>query len=81
MRNIIFYYSAILVPIPLLFWVAKTGDSMWFTILLFIYAFPYRTLIDGLRLVNKKLIRWNEIWKLSIPWKRRRYFKDLYFTR
>jgi len=80
MKNIFVYYSAILIPIPFLVWVAKSGDSMWFTILLFTYAIAYRPLIDGWRLVNKKLMKWNEIWKLWVPWKYREFFKDLYFS-
>jgi hypothetical protein len=80
MKNIFVYYSAILIPIPLLVWVAKSGDSMLFTILLFTYFIAYRTLIHGWRLVNKKLMKWNEIWKLWIPWKHREFFKNLYFS-
>lgn len=67
MKNIFVFYAAILIPLPLMFWVAKSGDSMWFTILLFTYI-PYRTITDGLRLVNMKRMRWNEYWKLWVPW-------------
>ena len=80
MENIFVYYSATLLPIPLMIWVAKSGNSLWFTILLFTYAIIYRTLIDGWRLVDKKLIKWNEIWKLVIPSTRYKFFKSLYFN-
>lgn len=80
MKNFIVYYSAILLPIPLMAWLAKSDDSMWFTILLFTYVFAYRTLIDGWRLVEKKLMKWNEIWKLLIPFTRYKFFKSLYLS-
>ena len=81
MKNIYVYYFTILLPIPFLVWLAKAGRPLWFTILLLIYAIPYRILIDGLRLVDKKLIKRNEIWKLIFPWKRREFIKELYFIK
>ncbi len=80
MKNIIIYYSAILLPIPFMVWLGQSGDRMWFAIFVLIYAIPYRTLIDGWRLVDKKLIKWNEVWKLWVPWKYRAFIKDLYFS-
>lgn len=80
MKNVFVYYSSILLPILLLIWISKSGSSMWFAILLLVYAIPYRTLIDGWRLVDKKRINWNEIWKLWVPWKYREFIKDLYFS-
>jgi len=80
MKNIFVYYLAILLPIPLLILISNTADSKWFVISLLIYAIPYRTLVDGLRLVNKKVLKWNEIWKLWVPWKFRELIKDLYFS-
>ena len=79
MKNIFVYYLAILLPIPLLIWISTTEASMWFAILLLVYVIPYRTLVDGLRLVNKKVLKWNEIWKLWVPWKFRVLINDLYF--
>jgi hypothetical protein len=81
MKNMVTYYLAILLPILLLNWMAKSVNSIWFAILLFIYALQYRTLIDGVRLVNKKVIKRSEIWKLLIPGQRIEYTKDLYFKK
>jgi hypothetical protein len=80
MKNIFVYYVAILLPIPFLIWISNTGNSEWFAVLILTYAIPYRTLVDGLRLVNKKVLKWNEIWKLWVPWKFRELIKDLYFS-
>ena len=80
MKNVFVYYLTILLPIPILIWISNTGDSKWFAILLLIYAIPYRTIVDGLRLVNKKVLKWNEIWKLWVPWKFRELIKELYFS-
>ena len=79
MKNIIAFYIAIILPFLVL--IAKSAPPNWFVILLLIYAIPYRTLIDGSRLAGKKLIKWNEIWKLLIPGWGRKYRKDLYFKR
>jgi hypothetical protein len=81
MKNMVTYYLAILVPILLLNWMAKSVNSIWFAIFLLIYALPYRTLIDGVRLVNKKVIKRSEIWKLLIPGQRIEYTKDLYLKK
>ncbi len=81
LKNIVVYYLAILLPVPLLIWVSKSGYSGWFVALIFIYALPYRTLIDGVRLVNKKIIKLREIWKLLVPWQRFEYTKELYFRK
>ena len=81
MKNIIVYYLAILLPIPLLIWLSKTNNSDWFTFLLLVYALPYRTLIDGMRLISKRLMRWNENWKLFIPGQRLEYTRELYFKK
>ena len=81
MKNLIFYYSAILIPLALLFWTANAGHSKWFAILIITYAIPYRLLIDSIRLVSKKIITWNESWKLLIPWLYIDYFSELYFKK
>ncbi|MEI6277650.1 MAG: hypothetical protein WCP08_16750 [Prolixibacteraceae bacterium] len=81
MRPIVVYYLAILLPIPLLIWISQTGNSTWFAVLLLIYAIPYRTFTDGFRLVDKNLMKWNEIWKLWLPWKYRELLIELYFRK
>ncbi len=81
MKNILIYYMAILIPLVLLFLIAQSGHSTWFVVLLLIYAIPYRMLVDGQRLVSKKLIKWAETWKLLVPWIRYDYFMELYFRK
>ena len=80
MKKIIVFYLAILLPIPLMFWISRSDNSLWFAILLLIYAALYRTAIECWRLVDKKILKWHEIWKLWIPWKYRGFMKDLYFS-
>jgi len=80
MKNIFVYYLAILLPIPFLIWRASLNNTNWFAIFLITYAIPYRTLIDGWRLVDKKILKWYEIWKLWLPWKYRGFMKDLFFS-
>lgn len=79
MKNIFVYYLTILLPVLLISWMSKLEDPKWFVISLFTYAFPYRVLVDGWRLVDKKLLKWNEIWKLLFPWKYGEYITELYF--
>lgn len=81
MKNLIFYYSAILIPLAFIFWTANAGHTTWFAILIVTYAIPYRLLVDSIRLVNKKIIKWNESWKLLIPWFYYDYFSELYFKK
>ncbi len=81
MRNILFYYLVILLPLPFLIWLAWTGQSIGFTLLLLIYALTYRMAVDGLRLVNKRLMKRKEVWKLLIPGKRWDYSRELYFKK
>jgi hypothetical protein len=81
MKNIIVYYIAIILPIGLLVWLAITGNTSWFAILLLTYLIPYRMIIDGMRLVEKNQMKWSEIWKLFIPWMRYDYFRELYFRK
>lgn len=83
MKNIIIYYIAITAPLVILFNHSvynKINPYLWIVSLLF-YAIIYRTFTDGFRLYKKGIIQKNEIWKLLIPFKRYKYFKELYFTK
>jgi hypothetical protein len=79
MRNLIFYYFVILLPIPILFWTAKT-DRLLFVFLLVAYII-FRNFFDGQKLINKNIIEKKELWKAFIPFWRSRYFKELYFEK
>ena len=81
MRNLIIYYLAILIPLLLIVHLAVAGSSIQFIMFLLIYLLPYRTFVDGSRLVNKQVITWGQIWKLLIPGERIHYFKELYFRK
>ena len=81
MKNLVVYYIAIFAPFLILFWLVKTENTHWFVIGLLLYAFPYRTYIDGQRLVSKKLMKWSEWWKLLLPGTRINYTRELYFRK
>ena len=73
------YYFTILTPIPFLIWMAKTKESLWFVLFLFLYAIIYRPILDGYKLLKKRIIKKEEFWKVFIPFWRFKYFKDLYY--
>jgi len=79
MKNVTLYYIAIFLPILFIIWLSITDRQIWFMIVLLIYFLPYRTFIDGWRLVSKKLIKWSDVWKLIIPGRKLEYTRDLYF--
>lgn len=78
MKNILTYYLSILLPFPLLIW-SLYYDSIMFLILLMCYVIIYRGFVDGQRLIEKKLINKNELWKAFIPFWTSKYFRQLYF--
>lgn len=80
MKNILIYYFAILLPIPLLVWNAY-HNSMTFFVLLMIYVTIYRSFVDGQRLIEKRIINKNELWKAFIPFWTSMHFRQLYFEK
>jgi uncharacterized membrane protein len=81
MRNLFVYYFAILLPIPLMVWAASNGNSTLFVVLLLSYV-VYRGFTDSKRLVDKRLIKQNEAWKVFIiPFYSAYFFKELYFEK
>ena len=81
MKNIVVFYIAILIPFPFSYQIDRSGYQIAFAILLLVYAFPYRALTDGMRLVSKNLMTWPEVWKLLIPGSRLGYTRALYFSK
>lgn len=80
MKDLVLYYLQILLPLPLLYLVAKSDNAWIFVILLFVYALAYRPLVDGYRLYNKGVIKKSDIKKsfyTSFSWDIK-YFKELY---
>lgn len=81
MRNLLLYYLAILLPFLYMISTARSGHSVWFIVVLLVYAIPYRMAVDGMRLVTLGLMKWNQVWKLLVPGTRRKYFRALYFKK
>jgi hypothetical protein len=79
-KNLFTYYLTILLPIVILAWLNKTDliSSTIFVILLFFYILIFRTYVDGKRLADKNIIQKKDIWKMIIPGKRFKHFKELY---
>ena len=80
MKNTFIYYLTILTPIVLIIWLNKNESisSTYFVGTLFFYLFIFRTYIDGKRLSEKNIIPKKDIWKIIIPGKRIKHFKELY---
>ena len=81
MKNIYLYYFLFLAPGILL---AVSWDSLpgrTNLVLLGLYVFVYRSLLDGLRLNAMGLLEKKEIWKMAVPGMRGKYLKQLYFTK
>jgi hypothetical protein len=80
MKNIFIYYLITLLPIVMIVWLKKTAsiNSTQFVGLLFFYLFIFRTYVDGKRLSDKNIIQKKDIWKMIIPGKRFKYFRELY---
>lgn len=86
MRNLLIYYIAILLPIPLIYWSLYHFGAIFFLIAIFSYAMIYRKFTDGKRLMKKGLLRKSDFWKFAlIPfWHSScilRYFRKLYFEK
>ncbi len=78
MKQLLIYYFSVFLPIPLLLWSAK-NDSILFICLLISY-YIYRKIIDAKRLIDKKLIKQKDIWKIIlIPFYSSYFFKELFF--
>ena len=80
MKNIIVYYFAVIVPAAVIFFLSLTNaiNSNWFVYLFCFYLLIYRTYTDGKRLADKGLVEKKDIWKMIVPGRRLRFFKDLY---
>lgn len=81
MKNIYLYYFLFLAPGILLAvsWDSLSGRTN--LVLLGLYVFVYRSLLDGLRLNAMGLLEKKEIWKMAVPGMRGKYLKQLYFTK
>jgi len=81
MKNLLYYYMQILLPIPLIALFAAM-DLTWIFLTFFIfYVLIYRPIIDGDKLVRKGLMNRSNRWKLLLPFWHIKYFKELYLSK
>lgn len=80
MKNLIVYYFQILLPLPLLYFSAKSGDSILF-VTLFVFYYIYRIFTDYYRLLKKNVIKKNDFLIFIFPIWNIKYFKELYFEK
>ncbi len=79
--RLFYYYLKIFVPLGALFTLLDFNLTSPLPFLLFFfYVLVYRTYIDAKKLVEQDVILKKDMWKLVIPFRRVRYFKQLYFT-
>ena len=67
MKHNAVYYSAITLPLILIgyaLWKHQISLFVWGILL---YVLVYRPLTDGFRLISRKVIRKDELWKMFIP--------------
>jgi hypothetical protein len=80
--NLLVYYVAIIAPFYLiLVWLPKVpGFSGWGTVLiLLLYCFIYRPVIDFYRLKAKGIFKDGDFSKAFSPWNVSAHFKELYW--
>jgi len=80
MKNLIIYYIQIFLPLPLLYFSAKQGDSILFCGLMVFY-YLYRIFTDYYRLSKKNVLQKNDYLLFIIPICNIKYFKELYFEK
>ncbi len=78
MRNLLIFYIAILLPLPLLVWFVMSGENNYFVIGAIMYII-YRCFTDGYRLYSLGLISKADIFKFKVIFLRFKYFSKLYF--
>ena len=82
-KNIAAFYLLLLIPMGIIVLSVKYGyiNSPTFILLLLTYIFIYHPLICGLRLVENKKIRPQDIWKNLIPFWNDKYWMFLFFNK
>lgn len=79
MKNLIIYYFAAMLPLPLLILLSKNDNPVLFTVMLLFYIL-YRGVLDSKRLIRKDVIKKSDMWKMiCIPFYSVYYFNELYF--
>ena len=78
MIRLLKYYIFIIAPLILIYPIVKLENTALMVWFLFIYVI-YRGFIDGKRLIDKGILKKEELWKTFIPFYTSRYFRELYF--
>ena len=82
-KNILLFYLLLLGPLGIVVLSVKYGyiNSKTFIFLLFTYIFIYHPIICGLRLVENKKIKKQDLWKNLIPFWNDKYWTFLFFNK
>jgi len=82
-KNLAVFYAAIFLPLISISLMVRSGmiNSSAFVILLFGYAFIYRPLISGYRLILLGVIKRSDLFRNFIPFWNMRYYNLLFFNR
>jgi hypothetical protein len=82
-KNLAVFYAAIFLPLISVVLMSRTRfiDSMMLVILFFVYAFIYRPLISGYRLILLGAIKKSDLFRNFIPFWNIRYYNLLFFNR
>ena len=80
MKNLFYYYLAILLPFPFLIWAVVEKKNILFSVLIIVY-FLYRGVVDANRLISLGIMEKKDFFKIYIPLWQLKYFKSLYFKK
>lgn len=78
MKTLFVYLLLSFLPIVGLWWLATNNYNLLFVTSLLLYTFIYRPLIDGYRLIQKGVIKKNELLKYFAPYWGFKYWKEIY---
>jgi len=78
MKNLLVYYSAIIIPLLILFLLMNKISSVTFSVVLLVWALIYRPVVDGIRLIELGFIKKTDFWKTFIPFYKIKWFSKLY---
>ena len=82
MKNLFVYYLvAMIILVPLIYWAFKTQTGYFPVGLLFFYLIVYRGFTDSFRLIQKRVIGMNEIWKMFTGFGQVTWFNKLYLEK
>jgi hypothetical protein len=83
LKNLAVFYAAIFLPLISIALMVRSGivNSPVFVLLLFVYAFIYRPLLCGYRLISLGVIKRADLFRNFIPFWNIRYYNLLFFNR